>query len=176
MEVHTARFGTLEVSEDEIIRFPQGILGFEGIERYVLVPHKEGSPFAFLQAMDDPNLTFIVTDPTGFWPTYQVEVFPDDVEAIELEETDEVALFAIVNVPGDVSQMTANLLAPLVVNTRNRLAKQVVQRDSVYTVRHKVADALQALEDAGGDGGGDNDEGAADGDKAERPPRLVKVG
>lgn len=146
MEVHTARFGILHVDEDEIIRFPKGILGFEGIERYIVVPHKEDSPFMFLQALDDENLAFVVTNPSYFWPDYRVEIAAEQLNALELDHHDEAVVLSIVTVPTDARDMTANLLAPLVINARKGWAKQIVQRESVYSTRHKIADALQQLE------------------------------
>ena len=167
MEVHTARFGTLTVDENQIIRFTKGILGFEGIERYVLLPHGEESPFMFLQAVDVPELAFVVTDPTRFVPGYQVKVYADDLEGIEYAESDEVSILAIVRVPPDPREMTANLLAPLVINMRNRLAKQVVQQDSSYSVRHRIAR----------DPDEDQVRGAAGPSGAAQPaPKLVRVG
>ena len=71
MRITTTRFGEIEVEKSEIITF-QGILGFEGVQQYILLGDVQ--PFGFLQAVEDPDLTFVVIDPTALVPDYRVEV------------------------------------------------------------------------------------------------------
>lgn len=138
MEIDTARFGSIRVNESELIRFEQGILGFEGIRRYVLIPYKPGSPFMFLQAVDDPNLTFVVMDPLWMDPTYQVKVLEEDLAAIDLGEDEDASILVIVRLPKGGEPMTANLLAPLVINARNGAARQVVQQDAKHSIHTRI--------------------------------------
>lgn len=172
MLLQTERFGEIQVSEADIIHFPTGILGFEHLTRYVLVPHKPGSVFKFLQAVDDAALAFVVSDPSWFFPEYQVNVSQDDLAALDLSEGDEsrenVMIFTIITVPSDPAEMTANLLAPVIINRKARLARQVVQQDSQYTTRHRIADELSRR----------SGEHAPEGASAAEIPgnRLVKVG
>ena len=80
MLVHTTRFGELEAAENEIITFPQGILGFEAVKEYILL---EGSgSFRFLQAVGEPDLTFVVIDPRDIVRDYKAEVPTHEVEEI----------------------------------------------------------------------------------------------
>lgn len=136
MRVHTTRFGEIEVSTGEIITFPQGILGFEAIKRYVLLGGQK--PFSFLQSVDDPDLTFVVMDPLVVRPDYRVEVPASEVKDLGITEASQAIILAIVTVPEDLRQMTVNLQAPLIINSKNRLAKQIVLRDQAYPMRQKV--------------------------------------
>lgn len=142
MKVKTARFGAIEVSEEAVLRFPRGLLAFESVREYVLLPHGEGSPFSFLQAISEPELAFVVTNPLWLRPDYRVDVYREDLEELDLKEDDPVSVLAIVTVPRDGGEITVNLLAPLVINQRSRLGKQIVQNESAYRTRHSLREEL----------------------------------
>lgn len=142
MQIETTRFGTLEVPAEEVIRFKRGVLGFESVKGYVLLPHGEESPFQFLQAVDQPDLTFIVTDPRWFRPDYRVEVYQEDLEQLESTAEDSIVVAAIVTVPAGSGEMTANLLAPLLIDAESHLGIQIVQAESQYKTRHSIQEEL----------------------------------
>ena len=143
MHIYTTRFGRIEVGAGDIIRFPKGILGFEGVERYVLLPHEDGSPFRFLQAVDDPDLAFVVTNPVWFCPDYTVEALQEDMARIGLNEPKDALILSIVTLPRQGGAVTANLLAPIVINSANGLAKQVIQTESKYRTRHDIKEEMR---------------------------------
>ena len=62
VKIETSRFGSLEVPEDRVIRFPVGLLGFPRLNRYILIDYKD-TPLKWLQSVEDPDVAFIVTDP-----------------------------------------------------------------------------------------------------------------
>ncbi len=142
VKIETARFGSIEVSEEQILQFPRGLLAFESVHEYVLLPHGEGSPFSFLQAVSEPELAFVVTSPLWLRPGYRVDVYREDLEELDLREDDPVSVLAIVTVPRDGGEITVNLLAPLVINQRSRLGKQIVQNESAYRTRHSLREEL----------------------------------
>lgn len=145
MRLSTPRFGELEVKEDDIIVFPSGILGFDDVRRYVLLEHSDDSVFHILQGVDDPAVAFVLIDPRVFRPDYRAEISRDEVAELELEDEDEVVVRAIVTVPpGNPSDMTANLQAPIVLNASKGLGCQVVLADGPYSVRYPVLAELQA--------------------------------
>jgi flagellar assembly factor FliW len=103
-----------------------GMAGFPDAERYALVEIPEASPLFLLRSLDEPGLEFVVVPPAVFFPDYAPEI--DDASAARLELTDaEDALLLVVLTLGEgVEQATANLLAPVVINQRTRVAGQVV--------------------------------------------------
>ncbi|NLK07680.1 MAG: flagellar assembly protein FliW [Firmicutes bacterium] len=139
MQINTSRFGQLEVEPNDMIVFPRGILGLEEIKEYVLLG--EVDPFGFLQAVHEPDLTFVVIDPRLLVHDYKVEFSNEEVKEIKLEEKGEFALLAIVTIPEDAEKMTANLQAPLLINGTNRLAKQLVLKEGAYALRHPILNA-----------------------------------
>lgn len=169
MKVTSTRFGEIEVDPGEVVRFNHGILGFENCRDYVLIRQDSESPFCFLQSVEDPDLAFIVTDPLWLRPDYKVWVRDEDLDKIEAADDDAVAIYVIVTVPKDPQEMTVNLMAPLLINSRTRLGLQHVQVDVPYQVRHKVKDELerrQRLEEQAAKGkspGAEKAAGRADG-------------
>jgi len=153
MRISSPRFGELEVREDDIIRFPSGILGFEHVKRYVLLEHSPGSVFHILQGVDDPAVAFVLIDPRTFRPDYQVDIDREQVAVLELEDEADAVVMAIVTVPeGNPEGMTANLQAPIVFNPKKRLGCQVVLPEGPWRIRHSILAELQAA--AGNEDGG----------------------
>ncbi|MGI6037267.1 MAG: flagellar assembly protein FliW [Limnochordia bacterium] len=148
MLIETSRFGPLEVDVDEIIEFPAGILGFEDYKKYVLLEHKPGSHFRYLQSMEEPELTFVLIDPRSFRPDYRVELSSSSLGELQVTEASEVEVYAIVTIPGEVTAMTANLQAPVLINTGVRLGQQIVLTDGQYGLRHKIMEELAQLPQA----------------------------
>src|SRR6266545_824568 len=111
--IPTTRFGVLEVPEDHVLTFPQGLIGFPDVHRYARVANPRGGPFEWLQALDVPSLAFVITDPRLFFPDYTVPVRPEDLKSIGMESVEEGAVVVILVVPGEPSRITANLQGPI---------------------------------------------------------------
>lgn len=137
MKITTARFGEITVEPEQIITFSQGILGFEGFHQYILI-EQENSLFSFLQCVDQPDLSFVVVMPELLRADYQVDLDPQSVEEMSFESAEDGRVLAIVTVPDNVAEMTANLQAPIVINIKQRVAMQIVLTDSKYHTRHNV--------------------------------------
>jgi flagellar assembly factor FliW len=133
--VKTKRFGTLEVREDQVITFPEGLPGFPGRHRFILLDIQQGSPLKFLQSVDDPDLAFLVAEPLTFFPDYRVLVQPEDLAPIALDAPEQGMVVAIVSVPEDFREATVNLRAPVVINPERSLARQVILEREDYGIR-----------------------------------------
>ena len=145
MEVRTTRFGVIDIAEDRVITFPGGLLGFGDRNRFCLLQPGDDACFFWLQCLDDPNLAFVVTDPTLFVPEYSVPVRPEQMEELGMTELADAQVFVIVN---KVEQeLTGNLQGPLVINTLSKKGEQLVLAEKRWTTRHglmKVASGQQA--------------------------------
>lgn len=144
MRIKTKAFGEIEILEERIIHIEEGIIGFKETKDYVLLNAGEDSPFMWLQAIDRPDLAFIVISPTVFRPDYKLEVESRDLASIGLEDLHDATILAIVVVPDDPSKMTANLQAPIVINSRNWQGKQMISTNPDYTVRHYILEEMKA--------------------------------
>jgi flagellar assembly factor FliW len=138
MKVLTTRFGEIEVKEEEIFHFPEGILGFPDVKSYFILDNPKGGPFKWLQAVKFPQLAFVVCDPRVFMPSYKVFVKKEELASIKLEDTKEGFVMVILTILRDPLEITANLKGPLVFNLKEKLAKQVVLSDPGLTTRYKI--------------------------------------
>ena len=143
MKIDTSRFGPLDIDEDSIIRFSAGILGFPDEKRYVLLPHREDSPLYWLQSIDNPDLAFLVINPFVVNRDYSFEI-PDDIqEEMGIESVENIQTLVLVTVRrnggGEKKQVTANMLGPVIINTKNMKARQLVLDPRKYDVRYNLA-------------------------------------
>jgi flagellar assembly factor FliW len=115
--ITSRRFGTLEIPADELIEFPEGLVGLGG-SRYVIVRTGDGdSPFAWLQSADDPDLALPITDPWAFFADYVLELSDEATAAAGLPEDGAgVRVWVTVRAAGELRDFCANLKAPIVVH------------------------------------------------------------
>ena len=107
MNVETTRFGTVEVDEERVICFPAGLLGFSSFRRFTLLQPEDEGVFFWLQALDSPDLAFVVTDPSLWVSDYEATIRREQMEELGLEALDDAQIFVIVNKYD--RQLTANL-------------------------------------------------------------------
>lgn len=143
MRVQTTRFGELEISEDRIIEFPLGVLGFPEYRKWILLQAGPQSVFFWLQSVEAPDLAFILAQPQVFFRDYQVRCQAEELRAVSLDNVSDGEVFVICNRVGE--RITANLQGPLIFNARMRQARQVVLCDRHLSTRHEVCDATAAL-------------------------------
>lgn len=138
-KIATNRFGELEIEESGIVHFPEGIPAFEEEREFVLLPYEEDSPYYYLQSAKRAELAFLLTEPFVFFPEYTVEIDDTTITKLEIKNQDNVDIYAILTIPnGSVRYMTANLLAPIILNTENMHAKQIVMDKSNYKTKHRL--------------------------------------
>lgn len=137
--IETTRFGTLECSPQDVVDFPDGLLGFPEARRFVVIQHKEGSQYYWLQSVEQGGLAFLVVDPGVCVAEYAPEMPQSVAEALELSEDTPRLVYTIVTIPrGKPEEMTVNLAGPLLINLANRRGKQVVLDTDVYPLKHRV--------------------------------------
>lgn len=136
MEVQTSRFGTIEIAEDRVIDFSNGLLGFPGAKRFCLLQPCDDALFFWLQSVDDPELAFVVTDPSLFVSDYTAPIRPEQMRELGIEHLDDAQVFVIVNKVNET--LTGNLQGPLVINTHSRIGQQLVLAEKRWTTRHRL--------------------------------------
>jgi flagellar assembly factor FliW len=136
MEIQTTRFGIVNVDDDRIMTFPSGMLGFPQHTRFALVQTGTENYFFWLQSVDDPNVAFIVADPTIFFREYGVALREEQRQEIRLENEQSLQIFVICNKVGE--WLTGNLLGPIAVNAETRLGMQVVLTEKKWTTRQPL--------------------------------------
>lgn len=143
MKYLTSRFGEIDFEEKDLLFLPKGVLGFSQLSKYVIVEGEEYIPFKWLQSVEDPGTAFVIVDPVLFFPNYKLEVHEKELEELNFQERKELITYVVVTVPSEPSQMSADLLGPLVINSKKGIAKQVVMPNSPYTTKHYILDELK---------------------------------
>ncbi len=144
VSIDSRRFGTIEVDEESLFDFPEGLLGLEDSTRSLVLVEQADTPYLWLHSATDPEVAFVVTDPWLFWPDYDI-VIPDDVEEeLGLTGPEDVGVMVLVSVrpapDGGTPTVTTNLLGPLVVNSSTRRGRQLVLDNSGYSARERIGD------------------------------------
>ncbi len=140
MKIETTRFGTLEIDDNSIIYFTRALPGFPDANRFALLPHREDSPFLWLQSIEDPELAFLVINPFAVNREYSYEI-PDSVqEELGITQAESVQTLVLVTVrkDGDSPSVTANMLGPVVINSENMRARQIVLDPNIYDVKYRI--------------------------------------
>jgi len=126
----------IDVAEDRVITFDKGLLGFPGRTKFCLLEPGDDACFFWLQSIEQPDLAFVVTDPSFFVRDYTVPIREDQAKALGLEKLEDAQVFVIVNKIAD--QLTGNLQGPLVIDTANRIGEQFVLADKRWTTREPL--------------------------------------
>ncbi|MEK3719072.1 flagellar assembly protein FliW [Paenibacillus sp. FSL H8-0034] len=149
MEVGTVRFGEIEVQDTEIISFPQGLPGFEQLKQFVIIKPNLELPFSFLQSVEDGEIAFIVVSPFIFYPDYEFEISEDTKRELAIMEETDVMVWNIISIRDSLEDATINLLAPIVLNNRDCLAKQLILQGTNYAIKHKLIAIHQSVVEGG---------------------------
>jgi flagellar assembly factor FliW len=110
----STRFGDVELSEDAVVDFPNGLIGLSG-HRYALIPHGEDGTFVWLHSMEDPDLALPVTRPWGFFPSYEVALSDSEAERIGVSDPSQAEVFVTVRAAEEARNFSANLRAPIII-------------------------------------------------------------
>lgn len=143
MIISTSRFGQVELREEDVLTFPEGLLGFADLRKFALLDDPNDEIFAWLQSCEAPQIAFPVLEPELFAPQYKVTLTKSDLEALKLSGQDKARYFSIVTIPDDPTLMTANLKAPVVVNVADKTARQCVLQDNNLAIREPIFTKLQ---------------------------------
>ncbi len=127
------RFGSVEFDGNDVLHLDGGLVGLPELQRFVLFEAKPGSPFSWLQSLDDPAMAFLVAEPSRY-----VDGYDDDVIRRAPEISDAVVLATATVPSGRPRDTTLNLCGPIVLDATNRRGRQMVLDDAAYTTRYRV--------------------------------------
>jgi flagellar assembly factor FliW len=145
MIVKSLKLGELEVPEEKLIVMERPILGFENLKRFCLVEIEEMMPFLWLQSIEEPAISFLVVNPVVFFPGYRIEINPKEIAELEVNRVEAVETYVIITLNRMPELITANLQGPVLINTENNLAKQLILVNSNYRVKHSLMEAVETV-------------------------------
>jgi len=144
IKLKTKTMGEVVIDEKQVFDFPEGLLGFDYIKKFVLLDTEDpSSPLKWLQAYDEPDLAFIVIRPADFMNQYELVISQNDLNIVQTKKTDDLIVFAIVTIPSNPADMTANLQGPVIINPEKRIGKQAIILTDSYSVKHRILDEIK---------------------------------
>lgn len=129
-----SRFGEIEYDPASVLTFPDGLIGFETLRKFVVMPNEKEGPLFWIQSVEDPQVALVLTDPTYFFPTYAV--MPEDSEREKIGISADGQCFALVVVTVTQNRdITLNLAAPILFAPQSNKAIQVILENSEYQIQ-----------------------------------------
>ena len=142
MEVKTKSNGIVNVKHEQLVTFPEGLLGFEKYTKFALID-SEYEPFIWLQSTEESNLAFLMIDPFLISSDYVADIDDNTLKSIEVESPEDIVIMTLVTIPKDGSGITANFLGPIVINKKNKKCLQVILNDNRWTTKFNIVEALR---------------------------------
>ncbi len=151
LKIKTRPFGEVEIDERQVIDFPEGIPGFDFVKKFAVIDNEdEKSPFKWLQALEEPELAFVIIQPHDFMRSYEPDISKNDYKDVKAQGPQDVLVFAIVTIPSNPSEMTANLQGPIIINPHEKLGKQAISLTDRYGVKHGILAEIKKSAEGGG--------------------------
>lgn len=154
MKIQTIRFGEIEIGEDKLLTFVDGLPPFEDCKRFVLITDQDFDPFMWLQSVEDPALAFAVINPFLLFSDYVPTITDEFIASIGDPQDEDIMVLTMCVIPKEVSAMTTNLVAPLYINTKTNQGRQIIMESSPYVTRQAIFAEVRALVMGGDDDAG----------------------
>lgn len=152
MNIVTKLFGEIEVDQDKLISFVQGIIGFPDLKDFLLIHDSESSgSIRWLQSIQEPAFAMPVIDPLFVMPDYNPSIEDELLKPLGIASEEDLLVLVTITVPSDLKKMSVNLKAPIVINGKNRKANQIITDDEQYLVKYPIYDILQAAKERAGE-------------------------
>ena len=150
MKLTTRIFGEVNVDDNKIINFPNGIIGFPDLKRFTLMydEEDEGNTIKWLQSIEEPDFAMPVMDPLIVFPGYNPDIDKAKIEDIGELTDEEILVLVTVTVPHDLQKMTVNLMGPFIINVKTMKAAQCIVDNENYPVKFPIYDILKKNKEA----------------------------
>jgi flagellar assembly factor FliW len=147
MQVQTRHFGEIELDENKVIYFANGIFGFEDYKEYTLLFDEEDGErpdISWLQSLEEPALAIPVVNPFVIKPDFNPEVEDELLKTLGNLSDENIVVLVSVTVPGEIEKITANLKAPFIINSDERKGAQIVVENTDYEIKYHFYEQLKA--------------------------------
>ena len=138
MLINTKFLGNIEIEQKNIINFEHGMPGFNTLHDFVLLPVEGNAALNYLQSIKQTNICFILMNPFLIIEDYEINISEETVANLEIKKPEDTCLYSTLTITENLKAITANLAAPIVINTVNNKAVQEILNDSKYDVKYKL--------------------------------------
>lgn len=135
--------GTVHVPEEEVVIFPDGLLGFSHFKKFIFVNDPNDDVFVWLQSCDNKEVAFPVIEAGFIADVEKLRLTSMDRKKLALDDNEQPDLYCIVRVSNEVEGMTANLKAPIVINHKDKVGYQFIMADQKLEVQYPVFEVLK---------------------------------
>lgn len=138
MKINTRYFGEVEIGEEKIIHFENGLFGFEEYKDYtILFDSEDEEPFfSWLQCVTEQSLAFPIVNPLKVQEDYDPVVEDELLENLGEIAEEDLLILLLATVPQDAKKTSVNMKAPLVINAGNCQGVQIVAENADYEIKH----------------------------------------
>ncbi len=136
MIIESKFFGQVDIKDEHIINFENGIPGFEKYKRYSILDIEGSKVFKCLQSIDESQVSFIIVNPWDVIDDYEIDIKDSEIESIAENDLSNIFVYSVVNISED--RVTCNLMAPIIVNVKTHNGKQFVPQSSKYSIKHRI--------------------------------------
>jgi len=135
--------GLIDIDDEQIITLNNGFFGFEEYHKFVMFAANL-EPFVWIECFEKGGPSFLVIDPFIFRPDYEIEIDSEVAQELEIESPTDVLIYALVTISDNDKPMTANLQGPLIINKKNKKARQVVAGGE-WKTKHDIIDEFKKV-------------------------------
>ena len=138
MLINTKFLESIEIEEKDIISFEHGLPGFNTLHDFVLLPVEGNAALNYLQSIEQTDICFILMNPFLIIEDYEINISEEVVANLKIEKPEDTCLYSTLTITENIKDITANLAAPIIINTVNNKAAQEILNDSKYDIKYKL--------------------------------------
>ena len=147
MLIKTKIFGEVEISDEKILTFEDGIIGFPDLKHFTLIHDEEKGNDAgirYFQSIEEPGFAMPVMNPLMVCENYNPQVSDEFLASLGNLKDENIVVLVTVTVPTDLTKMTVNLQGPIIINSDEKKGAQIIVEGNDYPVRFPIYDILKA--------------------------------
>ena len=137
------RFGTSEIDESKIISFPSGLPGFEELHQFIIIESGNTKPIYWLQSAENEHIALPVIISFAILSDYNINIRENELEDLNVESKNDLLILNVVVIPEDIKKMTVNLAAPIVINARCGIGKQIIIDAAELSLRYPIYEEIR---------------------------------
>lgn len=154
MRVQTKFFGEVDLADDKILDFPNGIIGFENFNKFAIlydIDNNSEARISWLQSLEEPTLALPVIDPLAIVPDYAPMIEDELLKPLGNPADEDLLFLLVLTVPSDMKKVTANMKAPVIISTETRQGIQIIADNADYPVKFNVYESVQKMKEKAGE-------------------------
>lgn len=154
MKVQTKFFGEVELDDNKVIEFPNGIIGFEDFKKFAIIYDIEDdrdTKISWLQSLEEPTLALPVVDPLAVTTEYAPMIEDELLKPLGNPADEDLLFLLVMTVPSDMTKVTANMKAPVIISTEERKGVQLIVDNADYPVKFNVYESVQKMKEKAGE-------------------------